>query len=366
LWRSRIAAGSVTAGGQDELRILAESAYPLSAPSPRVRIAAFAPRLRSQGIELDFRPICTEAEYAAIASTASPWRASAAVASGIARSAFQARPAHDVLMIHRLRLLLPVPVLDPPAAVDVYDFDDALYLSSAPSANGRFAWVKREAERCVTYIDRARLVIAGNNFLADFARRRQASRVEVVPTCVDPASQALHEHRESEVATVGWIGSRTTSPYLSEVLPVFEQLNSSRLRAKLVLVGADPSLTAPWLEHRPWSLATEKQDLASFDIGIMPLPDTDWARGKCGYKLLQYFSAGVPAVASAVGVAPDLVGQDRGILVRSATEWSEALMRLLGDLETRRQTGLAARRYVEQHYSYQRWAPELAAILRSL
>ena len=145
-----------------------------------------------------------------------------------------------------------------------------------------------------------------------------------------------------------------------------EQLNRNRLRAILVLVGADPTIRAPWIEHRPWSLVTENNDLASFDIGIMPLPDTEWARGKCGYKVLQYFAAGVPAVASPVGVTPELIGQDRGMLAASPEDWRVALEQLIADAEERGQRGAAARQFAERHYSYQRWAPELARLLRSV
>ena len=131
-------------------------------------------------------------------------------------------------------------------------------------------------------------------------------------------------------------------------------------------MGGDSRLRARWLEHRPWSLATQNTHLASFDIGIMPLPNTDWARGKCGYKLLQYFAAGVPAVASPVGVGNELVGRERGLLATDGGEWRAALEALITDAEARRQMGINARAFVEANYSYQRWAPELASMLHSV
>jgi glycosyltransferase involved in cell wall biosynthesis len=168
------------------------------------------------------------------------------------------------------------------------------------------------------------------------------------------------------VLTVGWIGSGSTSPYLLPVLPAFERLNADRLRARLVLVGATPEIKARWIEHRPWSVASQNRDLESFDVGIMPLPDNEWARGKCGYKALQYFAAGVPTLASPVGIARNLVGTDRGVLVKSGDDWHAALERMLADVGERRDLGAAARTFVERHYSYQRWAPELAGLLRSV
>jgi glycosyltransferase involved in cell wall biosynthesis len=351
--------------GAPPLRVLCETAYPLSAPGARVRIATFAPFLCSHGVALDYRPNLTDAEYAVVLSRASALRKSAALAVGLSRAVVRRRPEHDLLLVHRLRSLVPFPGFDPPRRLDVYDFDDALLVGYASTVNRRFQWAKQEARRCVEYLRRSRLVIAGSSFLAAEASQH-ASRVEVVPSCVDPARQALHVHENVDVVVIGWIGSLTTSAYLPAILPVMERLNRSRLRAKLVLVGADPALRAPWIEHRPWSLATENADLASFDVGIMPMPDMEWARGKCGYKILQYFAAGVPAVASPVGVNPELIGQDRGILATSAEEWRLALERLIADVDERRQRGAAAREFVERHYSYQRWAPEMASLLRSV
>jgi glycosyltransferase involved in cell wall biosynthesis len=138
------------------------------------------------------------------------------------------------------------------------------------------------------------------------------------------------------------------------------------LRAKLVAVGAMPLTVAPWFEPRPWRLDTEGEELAGFDIGVMPMPDNEWTRGKCGYKILQYFAAGVPAVASPVGVNQSLIEPDRGVLAESEEEWLRALELLVNDPEARAQMGAAGRTFVERHYSYERWAPEVAALCASL
>jgi glycosyltransferase involved in cell wall biosynthesis len=307
----------------------------------------------------------SDGEYRMLSSSGAVLRKSAVLASSAARSVRRRRPPHDLLLVHRLRLLAPLPGLDPPRRLDIYDLDDALFLGSPSVSNRRFQMAKQEARRCVSCLRRARLVTAGNSFLAG-RTSEHARRVEVVPSCVDPSRQRLRDHRDGDVVTLGWIGSRTTSAYLEPVLPVFAQMNATRLRVRLVLVGADSAIRAPWIEHRPWSLASEDRDLASFDIGIMPVPDTDWARGKCGYKVLQYFSAGVPTVASPVGVNPGLVGQERGLLAGSPDEWRRAVIELARDVSGRRQRGAAAREFVERQYSYQRWAPELAGLLRSL
>jgi glycosyltransferase involved in cell wall biosynthesis len=351
-------------------RVAAETAYPLSAPSPRVRLAAFAPHLREHGLELDVRTNLSTEEYEVIASQAPAHRKAAVLGRAAARLLVRrdGRSAGAPLLVHRLRFLLPLPRVEPAKSVDAYDFDDALYLGSILASNRRFRLLKREAENWEAYVRRARLVIAGNDELAVHARQ-YAGRVEVVPSCVDPSRQPLHQHGEPEVVTVGWIGSRSTADQLRALLPVIAALNQPRVRARLVLVGAAGLTTEPdWLEQREWSLDSEADDLASFDLGVMPMPDTDWTRGKCGYKLLQYFSAGVPAVASPVGVNRRIVGQtgERGLLAATDAEWRSSLDELITDHAARREMGATARSFVEREYSYQRWAPELAALLADL
>jgi hypothetical protein len=347
------------------LRILGETAYPQVVPSARVRIADFAPFLRQEGVVLEHRPALTDREYSVLQSAASPMRKIGVLGRATARALGTRRRPHDLLLVHRLRMLAPFPMIDPPREMDVYDLDDALFLGSAADVNRRFAWAKQEARRCVACLRRARLVTAGNAFLADRAKE-YAAQVEVVPSCVNVEAQPRREHAEAETLTVGWIGSPTTSVYVRPVLPALAALHSEGVRFRLVVVGADLGVREPWIEHRSWSSATQAYDLASFDVGLMPLPDTEWARGKCGYKLLQYFAAGVPAVASPVGVNTSLVGDSRGVLASTQSEWVTGLRALLADVSERRERGAAAREFVAREFSYQRWAPTVAELFRSV
>jgi glycosyltransferase involved in cell wall biosynthesis len=249
--------------------------------------------------------------------------------------------------------------------LDVYDFDDALFHGSISGENKAFSSLKRESGRCEAHLRSATLVLAGNEYLASYAMHR-ARHVEIVPSCVDPSVQPLRRHTDVDILTVGWLGSRSTAPYLQHIIPVFRAINRGGIRMKLVIVGAPRFPTEPWLEQHPWRLDTEAQMLASFDVGIMPLPDEPWARGKCGYKLVQYYAAGVPAIASPVGVNKALLRRGDGFAATSRIEWRSALEALCEDSVARRQAGLAGRALVEAEYSYQRWAPELAAMLRSV
>lgn len=329
-----------------------------------MRVADHIPFLAEHGVELTLTPTLSTAEYALLVSAARP----VTKAAVLGRSALRAARVHDpdaLLLVHRLLTLTPTPMIDPPRRLDVYDFDDALLVGSAADSNRRFQWTKQESRRARLCIGRARLVLAANPTLAAEARRF-ARRVEVIPSCVDPATQALHVHERREACVIGWIGSHTTLPYLGPLLPVVRRLNECGHRLTLVVVGGDTGLREDWIEHRPWSLQTQATDLAEFDIGVMPLPDSAWTRGKSGYKLLQYFAAGVPAVGSPVGVNTELLDGGRGIAAITDDDWERALLELISDADGRRERGQAARRFVEQHYSYQRWAPELARLLLSL
>lgn len=349
----------------DSLHVQGATAYPLSVASARVRVANFAPFLARDNINLTHRSTVSPKGYSLLSSGAPPSRKAAVVGRSALRAARLGRSSGGLLLVHRLLALAPTPGIDPPRQLDIYDLDDALFIGSAADVNRGFQWVKQERRRAIACMNRARLVTAANTFLADHARA-YAKRVEVIPSCVDPSGQPVRHHADTESITVGWIGSHTTVGYLGPLIPVFERLNASGPRFKLVVIGGDTGARFEWIEHRAWMLNRQAEDLAGFDIGIMPLPDTKWAQGKAGYKLLQYFAAGVPAIASPVGVNPMLVSPERGLLATTDAEWEQALWELGDDAQARAQRGVAARSFVEDEYSYQRWAPELASLLWSL
>lgn len=348
------------------LRVIAQTAYPHSAASARVRLAGFVPFLAERGVELDYRPTLTDAQYAAVGRgtpIAQKLRALAASSAAVARTPAGAESA--LLLVHRLRSLVPVPGREFSPRIDVYDFDDAMFAGSGAGTGLIQGVLKAERRRWRRYVAAARLVVAGNEYLASAALRR-TSRVEVVPSCVDPRQYQLRQHQDRAPATIGWLGSRSTSAFLEHVLPAFERFNRPRVRARLLVIGGGPLPSGPWLEQRPWSPDREAADLAEFDVGIMPLPDDPWTRGKCGYKALEYFAAGIPVIASPVGVNARLVGSERGRLASSIEDWYGALEELTSDAALRQQMGAEGRRLVERDYSYQRWAPELAAMLESV
>ena len=352
--------GGDTAAG---LVVAAETCYPQTVGSARVRVLRMRRALAAHGIDLTYLPSLTDSEYRVVTSSAPSVVKALTLSRAAARLASRRAPRPALRLVHRLRFPVGLPRSKP--GLDVYDFDDALPVGTVGSANGQFAWLKREAQQSIRYLRSARLVLAGSPYLADLAFRH-ATRVEVVPSCVEPAEQPTRAHRDVDVVTVGWIGSRSTTPHLEEKLGVFERLTDAGVPLRVVAVGAHTTYTASWFSTRPWSLAREPQDLAAFDIGIMPMPDDPWTRGKCGYKALQYFAAGVPVVASPVGVAHALVEPDRGRLADSPSEWAAAIRELAADTSARRELGANGRRVALRDYSYARWAPEVATLLLSL
>jgi glycosyltransferase involved in cell wall biosynthesis len=191
-----------------------------------------------------------------------------------------------------------------------------------------------------------------------------ARRVEIVPTVVDLERYEQRVKQSRPPLVIGWIGTPKTSRYLHERRAVWERLVAGR-ELRLVAVGPPPTALndTPW-EAAPWSEETEAAAVRGFDIGIMPLTDSPWEWGKCGYKLIQYMASGVPVVASPVGVNKEIVDVGvNGYLAESDDEWVECLSVLLENDDLRGRMGAAARCKVADWYSLQQQAPRLLSML---
>jgi glycosyltransferase involved in cell wall biosynthesis len=215
----------------------------------------------------------------------------------------------------------------------------------------------------------SQLVTAGNAYLADRARKAGAVHVEVVPTVVDLSAYSVRFISFSNTAVrVGWIGTPNTWNAFGQTLHT--QINDTLAAhgARFCAVGAElEARRVGNLEVIAWSEDTEVDAIQSMDIGVMPLPDTPWARGKCGYKLIQYMACGLPVVASPVGVNKEIVEHGvNGFLAESDAEWRTAIEALLSDADLRRRMGAAGRKKVEDSYSLQVWGPRVAQMMRQV
>jgi len=212
----------------------------------------------------------------------------------------------------------------------------------------------------------ASTVVVGNEYLRAHAIRAGARRVEMLPPSIDLARYPSPTPARNEMFTIGWIGSPTTTRYLHRVHDVLADV-CLHDKARVVLVGASDLgwQDVPHAIH-PWSENTEVADIGGFDIGIMPLENGPWERGKCGYKLIQYMACGKPVVASPVGINTRIVEPGiNGYLAETKHDWVQALTALMADADLRQQMGASGRAKVERDYAIQVNAPRLAAILRT-
>lgn len=250
----------------------------------------------------------------------------------------------------------------------VVDYDDAVFHNYDLSGNGLIrALLGKKADEVMR---NAACVIAGNEYLASRARKAGARRIERIPTVVDRERYQVGERDQTKKPIIGWIGSPSTQRYVADIRDALKKA-CDETEAGLLLVGATESVR----EQLPgipvdvvrWTEEAEAALVAQMDVGIMPLEDGPWEKGKCGYKLIQYMACGVPVVASPVGVNVEIVNENRcGQLATSISEWAEALIGILSSRPQQSELGMAGRKAVEQKYSLQVQAPVLADTLRSV
>lgn len=237
----------------------------------------------------------------------------------------------------------------------IYDFDDALF---ADEPTGRRWRIKRPGSLYTRLhlnhtLRRARRVIAGNAYLAEYARRHGGS-VSVIPTPVDVAEYHPSRRRQTAGGPVaGWIGTGRNLIYLRRLAPALRAAAAAHPGFRLRVVSdATFELEGVPVENVRWSEAAAPVEVASFDVGLMPLDDDPWSRGKCAYKILQYMAAGVATVASAVGMNREVIEHgSNGYLAGSDAEWADALVGLFGDPDLRARFGRAGRETVDARYS---------------
>lgn len=246
----------------------------------------------------------------------------------------------------------------------VFDFDDAIFHKYDLHPNPLVRAVL--GRKLHSTIGASQMALCGNAYLADYARPL-CRRTEIVPTVLDTSVYVPNPDGAtgSGPVRIGWIGTPSTwNAYMVDLLPMLTQLAAASDARLAVMGAAQETKGVPLVDFVGWSEAGEVPFLQSLDIGIMPLTDTPWSRGKCGYKLIQYMACGVPVIASPVGVNAEIVEHGvNGFLVSSEAEWHEALGLLLRDPELRKRMGQAGRLTVHERYSLQVWGPRVADLM---
>ena len=357
------------------IKVLALSPMPEEGAGCRFRIAQYLPRLREAGFDVTIRSFYTP-EFFRLVYRHGHYLRKAASFFGLAlRRVGELLDLEDYDLVFLYREAVPI---GPPlvewiiAALGipiVYDFDDAIFMPAVSDANKAISFLKYPG-RVAQILRRSRRVVVGNEFLAAYARRHNTS-VTVIPTAVDTERFAPRQDTPAGGAArelvVGWIGSPTTFPYLEQLAGILRQV-AERHRFTLKVSGAGQPVRFPGLHvvEVPWSLADEVSLFNTCDIGVYPLTDDEWAKGKCGFKAIQFMACGVPVVAAAVGVNREIIADgDNGFLAATPGDWVEKLERLLSDAALRARLAAAGRRTIEERYSLKVTAPQLADVLAS-
>ena len=338
-------------------------------PSSRHRVFQFLPHLHTQGIDCVVDPLFDDTYFKILTVQSPALRAMLKIPYVLARFikrlwTLLALGGRDLIVIEgQLFPYLPPwteRLLRWCGYRMVIEMDDAIYLTHG------------HEKKMPALLSMATGVIVGNEQLASYARQF-SPRVWVVPTVVDtdrfaPVRQRIAGSAEqsSETITLVWMGLAYNLKYLNVLAPALRTLQSRFHITLRVVCSQPPRMPGVNIEFRPWAMEREVSDLQDASVGVMPLEDTEWARGKCGLKLLQYMAVGVPAVASPVGVNSGIITTGHnGFLASTEQEWYDRLESLCRQPQLRLQIGLAGRRTVEERYSLAVWGPRLAEVYRT-
>ncbi len=246
----------------------------------------------------------------------------------------------------------------------IFDFDDAIMFREQkyqkPVTGRNFEKFRRTMSVCAA-------AAAGNSFLGSLAEACGV-KATVLPTSIDLTTYRAKEQGATNGLTIGWVGLSDGLRYLRHIQPALRRLSEKFSGLRLKVVSDKPlELEGVRIQNEPWRMETEQEHLRSLDVGIMPLWDSVWTRGKCGYKILQYMAVGTAVVASDVGVNGEIISNGQnGFLARTEDEWVASIGTLLENNEQRRAFGIRGRELIEQKFSLDRYATRYAELFREV
>ena len=344
------------------MRILFIIPYPPGrAPSQRFRFEQYLDVLTEAGHTYRLVPFLDEATWAILYKPGQTGRKVLGILAGLWRRLMLlfSVSGYDFVFIHREAAPIGPPVFEWIIAKVlgkkiIYDFDDAIWMKDPAGEQGiigRLKWQQKVGSICRW----AYKVSCGNSYLADYARQFNPNTV-INPTTLD--TDLLHnqvrDQNQAGPPVIGWTGTHTTLRHLDLVWPVLERLEREGQEFVFHVISNEPPVYTGLrsLRYSPWRKQTEIPDLLQFNLGLMPLVDDPWARGKCAFKALQYMALGMPALVSPVGMNTEVV-QDgtNGFVCATDEEWYQALRRLLASQPERARQGAAARRTIVERYS---------------
>jgi glycosyltransferase involved in cell wall biosynthesis len=352
------------------LHILALTRYERLGSSSRVRFYQYSPYLQQHGMEIVNAPFF-EDTYVSNLYAGRRTSLRAVLQAYLKRLSVLTHTASFDLVWVEKELLPWFPaifetLLQKLHTPYVVDYDDAVFHRYEMHSN---FLVRTLLKHKIDHVMRhASLVIVGNEYLADRAIKAGARNVEYLPSVVDVSQYKVTDSGSDSPFRIGWIGSPVTAPYLALIQEAMREL-SRESDVRLVLIGAGDFQPFPHVPTTilPWSEDIERRLSQEFDVGIMPLMDGPFERGKCGYKLVQYMASALPVIASPVGVNQQIVEpQVNGYLAHTSTDWLTALRELRDSVQKRKMLGQRGRQKAEQMYNLQVTAPKLLSLLSGL
>ncbi len=334
------------------------------APSQRFRFEQYLAYLEQEGFDTKVVPFISMETWRTLYMEGQLLRKAGGMISSFFRRftlLFRLRKA-DHIFIHREMAQIGPPIFEWILAKVMrrsytYDFDDAIWLPNYSETNARFHRLKAywKVNYCMKW---AASVTAGNEYLANYARRYNAN-VILIPTTIDMEGYHAETTDYNQLPLIiGWTGSHTTMHYLNHIVPVIRQLEQEFDFEFHVISNQAPAFTLRSLRFVKWNKETEISDLVKFSIGVMSLKEDQWSSGKCGFKALQYMSLGIPTIASPVGVNSTIINTPEvGLLATDEKDWEQMLRQLLTDQTLRKNIGLAGQDRVREQYSVEANAP---------
>ena len=342
-------------------RLLILCPYPKGcAGSQRFRFEQYIPFLEANNILVDQQSFLTDWGWGVVYKKGYSLFKIWATLIGFLRRFFRLFSLwrYDLVMIHREASPIGPPIIEwwithIAKKKVIYDFDDAIWINN--TSNPWISWLKNpeKTNRICTW---SSMIYVGNQYLADFAVQHN-DNVVIIPTTIDTEhhhniTKKHIQNKAGKVICIGWTGSHSTLPYLKNVEGALEAIQRKHnVCFKIIADKAPRGLTIPF-DFEEWNIVREIEQLQDIDIGIMPLPNEEWAKGKCAFKALQYLSLGIPCVASPVGANKNVVLENQtGLLAETENEWIEAIENLLVDHALRDRLGKAGREHVLQRFS---------------
>lgn len=331
---------------------------PNRSPSQRFRFEQYVPYLQENGINCAFSYLLNETDDKIFYSKGNYLKKFLIVLKSFFKRyrEFKKINQYDIVFVQRECFMLGTSYFEKKIVKKgvhlIFDFDDAIWLQNVSEANKTFVWLKnpKKTARIITY---ANTVIAGNQYLANYALDFNKN-VFIIPTTIDTFYHQKKETSKNNKVIIGWSGSVTTLKHFEYALPFLRKIkNKFKNQVEFKVIG-DANYKNNELEIQgiAWNKQTEIQDLSYFDIGIMPLPNDEWAKGKCGLKGLQYMALEIPTIMSPVGVNAEIIQDgENGFLATTEQEWLAKLESLILSKELRKKLGKAGRKTVIDNYS---------------